>query len=551
MAEARGSLLAAVGGIAAVTLAARAVGFGRWVVFSHEVGAGCVGTVYQSVNAVPNVLYEVAAGGVLSALVVPVVAGAVERGRRAEAGQVVSTLLTWTLLVLVPCALLLFAAAEPVVRALLSTGCDGAVALGADMLRIFAIQVPLYGLAIVLSGVLASFHRFLAAASAPLLSSLVVIATYVGYGRLATDSGQTGVTTGGAATTLLAVGTSCGVLALSLPLLGPVRGLRLRLRPRLRLPEQIGPRLRALALGGLLAVAGQQCAAVASIALANARGGAGVVNVLTYAQAVMLLPVAVLAVPIATATFPALAGGTGPADEGLTQRATALLARSWQATVTVGLLGAALVTAVARPVGAFFARLDASGASTGSAAVLAAMPGALALFAPSVLGLAVVGVLSRAGYIRGHAPLVGVVVGLGWLLGVGVAWTLVYGRDLQGPEVLLALAGGSSVGQLAAAATLVGLTRSWWGVDAVSLSARSLVAVLGGAGVGALVGWWLGDMSADLGNATSLVVPAVLSAASGAACLGCVVLAVAVLDPRGMARLRGSLRARQRTGGSA
>ena len=69
------SVVAAAGSIAVITLLARIVGFGRWLSFSHSVGATPVGTVYQSVNAVPNVIFEIAAGRVLAAVAVPLVAG--------------------------------------------------------------------------------------------------------------------------------------------------------------------------------------------------------------------------------------------------------------------------------------------------------------------------------------------------------------------------------------------------------------------------------------------------------------------------------------------
>ena len=75
-----GGLVAAAGTVAVVTLAARAVGLVRWVVFSEAVGATCVGQVYATANTVPNVLFEVAAGGALAAVAVPLVAGHLQRG---------------------------------------------------------------------------------------------------------------------------------------------------------------------------------------------------------------------------------------------------------------------------------------------------------------------------------------------------------------------------------------------------------------------------------------------------------------------------------------
>ena len=49
--------------VSVATLLSRLVGFLRWIVFSPTVGAGAVGTAYQSANQVPNILFEVVAGG--------------------------------------------------------------------------------------------------------------------------------------------------------------------------------------------------------------------------------------------------------------------------------------------------------------------------------------------------------------------------------------------------------------------------------------------------------------------------------------------------------
>src|SRR6476469_955764 len=180
-------LLATAGTIAVITRVARIGGVGRWFVFSHSVGATCVGSVYQSVNAVPNVLFEIAAGGVLAAVAVPLVAGALGRGDRSHADATASALLTWAVLVLVPLGAVVALAATPIASALLGPGCAGEVRLGAELLRVFAVQIPLYGVALVLAGVLQAHHRFTGPALAPLLSSLAVIATYVGYRALVPD----------------------------------------------------------------------------------------------------------------------------------------------------------------------------------------------------------------------------------------------------------------------------------------------------------------------------------------------------------------------------
>src|SRR5829696_6852553 len=92
-------------GVAGITLASRVVGFGRWLVFSKTVGDTCLGDVYNAANTLPNVLFEIVAGGILAGVVIPVLARHVGAQRRTETEQTTSALLTWTLIILTPAAL--------------------------------------------------------------------------------------------------------------------------------------------------------------------------------------------------------------------------------------------------------------------------------------------------------------------------------------------------------------------------------------------------------------------------------------------------------------
>lgn len=530
-----GAIASAAGVIAVITLLARIVGFGRWFAFSHAVGATCVGTTYQSVNAVPNVLFEVAAGGVLAAVAVPLVAGALARGRTEDADRMASALLTWALIVLLPLGLLVLLAAAPVSGLLLDGGaaCPDAVPLGTDLLRIFAVQIPLYGVGIVLAGVLQAHRRFVGAAVAPLLSSVVVIGTYLAYRALVHDPAAPIAAIPSGAIVVLGAGTTLGVVALSLPLLVPVARAGIRLRPALRFPEGASPRVRQLAVAGLLALSGQQLAMLVVIWLSNDRGGPGTLNAHTYVQAVALLPYAVLAVPLATAAFPSLAGehAVDPAVQ-----APVTLARTWLATVLAGLLSAGLLVAVAKPVGAFFTLLDAGRGQSAGAAALDAIAPAVAATAPGVLALGAVGLLSRALYVRGRARLAGLVVALGWLATLALPLIVLTAGSGPGPT-LVAIASGISLGLIAAAIGLVVLTARAWGSAAVRLPWRSVLAgVLGAASAGTL-GWWLGGVwtSASLGHAL------LVGAALGVAALVAFVVVAALVDPsvpRRLLRLR-------------
>ena len=53
------------------TLASRGTGFIRTVVIAYALGIGSVNNAYTVANTVPNALYDLLLGGVLSALVVP------------------------------------------------------------------------------------------------------------------------------------------------------------------------------------------------------------------------------------------------------------------------------------------------------------------------------------------------------------------------------------------------------------------------------------------------------------------------------------------------
>ncbi|MEO6713435.1 MAG: lipid II flippase MurJ, partial [Mycobacteriales bacterium] len=156
----RTGVFAAAGLIAVITIVARVFGFGRWLVFSQNVGTTCVGSAYQSANQLPNVVFEVAAGGALAAVVVPVIAGQLARQRQSEAVQTASAMLTWTLTLLVPLSLLMAVTAGQLSGMLVGEGgCAGSAALTTSLLVVFSPQIALYGTGIVLAGVLQAHRR--------------------------------------------------------------------------------------------------------------------------------------------------------------------------------------------------------------------------------------------------------------------------------------------------------------------------------------------------------------------------------------------------------
>ncbi len=465
----------AAGLIAVFTMLSRLAGFARYLVFADSVRSGGVGTIYQSVNALPNVIFEVAAGGVLAATAVPLIAHRIGTGERDRADQAASVLLTWVLVVLVPLGALLALLARPL-STLLVTGNDPeSLDVAVRLLRIFALQVPLYGLGIILTGLLHAHRRFLTAALAPFLSSVVVLVSYLWYGSLTGGETSPGLVSD-EAIAVLGWGTTLGVVVLSLPLIAPALATGWRWRPGLRLPPEDVRRVAALAGAGVVALVAQQAAVVVTIRLANFAGGDAAFTVYTYVQAVYLLPYAVLAVPVAQSAFPSLATRTGAGED-----ASGTLARSLRAVLALTGIAAGVIVAAAPAVGAFFRLLDARrGWAGASPDALAAMAPALTAYAPGVIGFGVVALLTRALYVRGRPLDAGMTTALGWVV-AAVPPLLFVGPD-AGPAVTLWTLGVfSAIGMTVAAAGLVLLVRRAWGPAATEGSGRTtatLVVVL-------------------------------------------------------------------------
>jgi putative peptidoglycan lipid II flippase len=475
-----GSLLAGAGVVAATTLASRVVGLGRWFVFSHSVGVTCTGQVYATANQVPNLLFEIAAGGALAAVAVPLVAGHLNRGREGAADRTASALLTWALTLLVPLSVLVAVLARPIADGLLGpASCEPSSAPGAAalMLVVFAPQVVLYGVGIVLAGVLHAHRRFLAAALAPLLSSLVVIATYLVYGAVVAPGTPLGETSRGALL-LLAGGTTAGVVAMSLPLFWPVHRAGVRWRPTWRFPEGTGARAGGLALAGLVAVGAQQLCLLATIWLTNRAAGVGALNVYTYAQTAYLLPYAVLVVPLATVAFPRLT------DPGLARRT---LSRTAQAVLVASVAAACTLVAVRREVGEVFLAIDA-GADSAGRETLTALPSTLAAYAPGLVGFGLAALLTRALYAHGSPRAAAGSVGAGWLLAALLPLVvLVPGGPHDPGRTLVVLGLGSAVGLTLAGALQVVQVRRAWGQDALPGLLRVGSAALAGGLLGLLL----------------------------------------------------------------
>jgi len=491
--------------IGIITVVARLVGFGRQVVFAHTVGTTCLGTAYTTANMVPNIIYDIVLGGALSSVVVPVLAGPARSSGEAGAGaedaaqdarRIASALISWTVLLLVPVSAVLALAAHPIVTALLSDapGCPHAplAGVGARMLIVFAPQVLLYGLAVVLYGILQSHRRFSAPALAPLLSSLVVIGAYSAFGYVGGGYVNRLGELPPRAEYLLSGGTTLGVLALVLTAVVPAWRLGLGSRPTLRFPPGVAPRVRRLALAGVVALVAQDSSTAVVIVLANHFGasGSGALVVYGFAWSVFLVPYAVLAIPIATSAFPELSthaaalderpaasgapGVSGVTADGFSETAAA----STRAVMLASWLGVAVLIGARDPIARVF--------EAGTAGVVPVLALALATFAPGLIGYGLSANLSRVLFARHRNRATAIAIAGGWLL--VIAADLVIVPFVPAGRVVPALGLGTTFGLSVAGVALLVLVYRECGAAALRGLPRAFLAGLAGCVAGAAAG---------------------------------------------------------------
>ena len=475
-----GGLAGAAAMIAMVNIASRLVGFLRWFVMASEVGPNALGDAYTAANTVPNIIFEVAAGGALAGAVVPLIAAPLARSIQKDVDRTASALLGWAMAVLVPLALVVALFSRPIVAVFLPGGTDSQLEVGGVLLSTFALQLPLYGLGVVLTGVLQAQGRFLAAALAPLLNSAVVIAVFVVFGRMVMTGKDDPASIAPAAIQLLGWGTTAGVAVMSLSLLGPVLRTGVRLRPALGFPPGVARQARALALAGLGALVAQQVSVAVGLRVAKAYGEDGTLSVFAYTQAVYFLPYAVLGHPLAAAGLPRLAAHAARAHRA---GFAALTAATTRTVLLASGIGAAALVAVAPAVEQVFAPI-ADGSVRG-------MGTALTWMAPGLLGFALILHLSRALYAQHRGRLAVTATAAGWLVVAGSALALAPQLTGGRPDqvaTLQALGIASSLGMSAAGVGLVlGIVRAA-GRPAVRGVPRTVLVLL----LGGVAAAWLG-----------------------------------------------------------
>jgi putative peptidoglycan lipid II flippase len=459
----------------------RVLGLVRQMAIAGQFGTGPEMDAYLAAFRLPDILFQLMAGGALGSAFIPTFTGYVTRGERTSAWRLASAIVNLLLVILTLTAALSALIAPWLVEWIIAPGFDAeTAALTARLMRVMLISSVIFGVSGVIMGALNAHQHFTLPAVAPMLYNLAIIG---GALFLAPSLGVMGV----------AVGV---VVGSALHLLIQVPGLmnfHARYTPVLTVRDPgvrevgrlMGPRMLGLAV--------VQLNFLVNINLAS-RLGEGAVSALNFAWLLMLLPQGVFAQAVATAAFPTFAEQVARGEQGAMRSA---LAATLRAVFGLSLPAAVGLAALRAPLVALLFERGAFGETSTDLVAWALLFYALGLVAHA--GLEIV---ARAFYAL-HDTRTPLLVGGGaMLLNVGLSLTLPPLFEALGwpPHGGLALANS-----LATALELAGLL--WLirgrlggleGRDSLPTILRSTVAAgLMGLALGALL-WALPDANSSL-----------------------------------------------------
>ena len=295
--------------MAAGTTLSRLSGFGRVLAVGWVLGQGRLADAYNQANTVPNTIYELLLGGVLSATLLPVLMEALSRKGDDRDEGAVPAIVSFLAAVLVVGTVLFWLCAPFIVDFFLLRAKGGDVAgeraLATTWLRLFTPQLLFIGLTTLTTALLNARRRFGAVAFSPVLANLVTIAALVVADHMVKHASIGAYQADTAALAIVGIGTTAGYLVQLLAQLPALlrAGVPLWLSWR---PSH--PALRTIArLSGwtIGAVICNQLSFTLVSVLANSKNGQ--LSAFIYSYTFMQLPYAVVAVSISYAVSPDLA----------------------------------------------------------------------------------------------------------------------------------------------------------------------------------------------------------------------------------------------------
>src|SRR5215469_2255115 len=319
------SIVRSSGVMAAGTLGSRLTGFLRTIVQSYALGAVGIGLAYNLSNTLPNAVYYVAIGGVLTSVIVPLIVSAAKRDRgRGGYDQRMFTLVTFALAGITLVAELL---AVPLVHLYAGSKVSHAPAT-LHLTMIFALffipQIFFYGMSSLMGAILNSRGSFAAPMWTPIVNNVVVIGMlgmYVavaGSGHLAFLDKHPGHLSSGDVW-LLGLGTTIGIVAQTVALMPALRRVGFRWRPRTDFRRYEVREIGRMAGWMVGYVATAQVALIVTTRVATTATTAGYTQY-TYAWLLFQLPYAIVGISVITALLPRMSAHAAQRRYGLVRQ---------------------------------------------------------------------------------------------------------------------------------------------------------------------------------------------------------------------------------------
>jgi putative peptidoglycan lipid II flippase len=304
--------------MAAGTVLSRLTGFGRILALVWAFHLTRLADVFNIANTVPNILYDLVVGGVLSATLVPVFVDYLGRDDKEETWRAISAVMTVIAAVLAVLTAIFWLIAPALIHLYVilnntSTAPDQR-AVGTTLLRLFAPQLFFLGGIAVTTAFLNARRHFVAPAFSPVVNNLIAIAALIATRLVASSLGLGSFRHDHWALLLLGLGTTAGYVVQFVLQVPPM--FRGRRKPRLRpVWDPSHPavrtilRLSAWTFGSVIA---NQVALNVILVLAARK--AGDVTVFQTAFTFFQLPYAIFAVSIASVITPDLSARWSAGD---------------------------------------------------------------------------------------------------------------------------------------------------------------------------------------------------------------------------------------------
>jgi putative peptidoglycan lipid II flippase len=328
------------------TALSRITGFLRVAAIAYALGVTTVAGVYSYANETPNIVYELLVGGILTATLVPQFVRHLQQDDREATNAVVTAAMLALVVVTVLGVILAPLIVDLYTLRVSGPGRAEQQELATKLLRLFMPQMLFYGFTTLATALLQARRRFAAAAFAPILNNVVVIAIFLSIPRVI-DGPLTvhRVNNDSALVLLLGLGTTAGVAAMAIALIPALRSARIHLRFVTSLRHAAVRTLVRLSGWTFGYVVANQIALWVVLVLANGVHGGAFAYLSAYAF--FQLPHGLFSVSIMTAVGPELAAAGGRGDMAALRHR---FARALRLVLTVVIPAAAVYVALARPL---------------------------------------------------------------------------------------------------------------------------------------------------------------------------------------------------------